>query len=331
MQTLFEQPQRRNLLSSGLSMLLANKRYIVWFWLLNLFLAILGTSAFRESTHTILDHSLYSDRLTEGMHLAPMIDLFARPEFGPMISVTPPALWLAFTFFLATALFLPGVFAGYASTYRLPREEFFHACGRNLWRFVRVMIVAGIVMGIVAGLLFQANGSLATKAEESTNELLPFTLRMIGLFVIFLVMTTLRIWFDLAEADVVLNDQRAVRKSMRYAFRHTFPSLGRLLGSYILATLTAAIVLLVGLWSWIHFIPSSSVTRAFVLIQAIMLLLLIPRFWQRGIAVSYWQQQMLVPMVAIRPPEPAIPVEATPEPVAIMPGVVATPEPPQNT
>ena len=37
---------------------------------------------------------------------------------------------------------------------------------------------------------------------------------MTGLAVIFLMMTMLRIWFDLAEADIVLNDQRAVRKSM---------------------------------------------------------------------------------------------------------------------
>ena len=50
-----------------------------------------------------------------------------------------------------------------------------------------------------------------------------------------------------------------------------------------------AIILVAGLWVWIRFIPSNSVTRAFLLIQFIMLLLLIPRFWQRGIAVSYWQ------------------------------------------
>ena len=118
-------------------------------------------------------------------------------------------------------------------------------------------------MGIIAGLLFWANGAIATKAEESTYELLPFTLRMIGLFLIFLIMTTLRIWFDLAESDVVLNDQRAVRRAIAAGFRHTFHSLGRLLGSYVLATLTAAIILVAGLWVWIRFIPSSSVTRAF--------------------------------------------------------------------
>ena len=223
-----------------------------------------------------------------------------------MITVTAPALWLACAFFLLTALFLPGVFAGYASTYRLPREDFFRTCGRNLWRFIRLMIIAGIVMGVIAGLLFAANGAIGTKAEESTNELLPFTLRMIGLLVIFLIMTTLRIWFDLAETDVVLNDERAVRRSIAAGFRHTFRSLGRLLGSYVLAAVIAAIILAAGLWFWMQVIPADSVARAFLLIQFIMLLLLIPRFWQRGMAVSYWQERMLVPVVEVHPVEPTI-------------------------
>ena len=321
MQTLFDEPKKRNLMGSGLRMVGLNKRYILWFWLLNLVLAIAGSSAFRESAHTILDHSLSSDRLVNGFHLATAFELFARPEFGPMITVTTPAVWLACLFFLGTALFLPGVFAGYASTYRLPREDFFRACGRNLWRFIRLMIIAGIVMGIITGLLFAINGKIVEKSGESTNERLPFIVQMIGLAIIFLIMSTLRIWFDIAEADIVLNDQRAVRKSIAAAFRHTFRSLGRLLGSYVLTTIVAAIVLCAGLSFWSRFVPAQSVVRAFVAGQIILFLLLIPRFWQRGVAVSYWQQQMLVPVTAVQPIEP-VPATApviTPEPVPVIP------------
>lgn len=302
-------------------MVFSNKRYIIWFWVLNLALAAAGTSAFRESAHSILDHSLYSSRLIHGFDLSVMFELFARPEFGSMPEVVRPAFSLAIVFFFLTALFLPGVFAGYASTYRLPREDFFRACGRNLWRFIRLMIIAAIVMGIVAGLLFAANGAIVKKAGESTNEVLPFTLQMIGMFVIFLVITTLRIWFDLAEADIVLNDQRAVRKSIAAGFRHTFRSLGRLLSSYVLATIFAAIFLVGGLWCWVHFVPSESIVRAFLLGQLILFLLLIPRFWQRGMAVSYWEQRMLIPVVAVQetiPPEP-VQVAAVPEPDPIIP------------
>jgi hypothetical protein len=213
-------------------------------------------------------------------------------------------MFFALLFLAATALFLPGVFQGYASTYRLPREDFFRACGRNLWRFIRLMIVAGIVMGIAAGILFGVHGALVKKAGESTNEMLAVYAQLAGLTVIFLVMTVLRIWFDLAEADIVLSDQRAVRKSIGTSFRHTFRSLGRLLATYVGATIAAAIVLLAGFWVWMRFVAPESVVGAFLVSQLTLLLLLIPRFWQRGIAVSYWQQQMMVPVVAVRPIEP---------------------------
>jgi hypothetical protein len=307
-------------------MVMRNKRYIFWFWLLNLTLAEFGTAAFRRSAHAILDHSLYADRLVHGFDAGVLFDLLAKPDFGQTNSMAMPAGYFAFLFFLFTAIFLPGVFAGYASTYRLPREDFFRACGRNLWRFIRIMIIAGIVMGIFAAALFAANGAIVKKATESTNELLPFELRITGLAVIFLMMTTLRIWFDLAETDTVLNDQRAVRKSIASAFKHTFRSLGRLLGNYMLSTLIAAIFLLGGLWIWMKFITPESIIGAFVIAQITLFLLLIPRLWQRGIAVSYWQQRMLIPVVAMQPAEatpvaePLVPVAPTPDPVPVVSG-----------
>jgi hypothetical protein len=109
-------------------------------------------------------------------------------------------------------------------------------------------------------------------------------------------MTTLRIWFDLAEVDVVLSDQRAVRKSIGTAFRHTFRSLVRLLASYIVTTIVAAIILVGGIWVWMKFVAPEKWFTAFVLSQLILFLLLIPRFWQRGIVVAYWEQNMMAPV-----------------------------------
>jgi len=304
-----------NILNSGLGKVTHNKRYLFWFWLLNLTLAFFGTAAFRKNADAILGRSMYSGRLVGGFDLGVLIELLMKPEFGSLDAMTVQALCFGFVFFLATALFLPGIFTGYASTYRLPREEFFRACGRNLWRFIRIMIIAGIGMGIIVGLLFAANGAIAKKADQSTNEKLPFELQMLGLAVIFLIMTTLRIWFDLAEVDTVLNDQRAVRKSIAAAFRHTFRSLARLLASYVVVTIVAAVVLLAGLWIWMKLVGPENVLGAFVVAQITLFLLLIPRFWQRGIAVSYWQQRMLVPFTpkAIVEPAPA-PVAASMEP-----------------
>jgi hypothetical protein len=301
---------------------------------MNLTLAEFGTAVFWRSSHAILDHTLLAERLLKGFDVGAFGELLHKPEFGSLRAMTLPGLYFAFTFFLATALFLPGIFSGYASNYRLPREEFFRACGRNLWRFIRIMIIAGIVMGIIAGLLFTANDAITKKAGESTNEKLPFELQMTGLAVMFLIMTTLRICFDLAEVDTVLDDQRAVRKSIAAAFRHTFRSLARLLISYVVVTVVAAILFVGGLWIWIKFVPAESVAGAFVIAQITLFLLLIPRFWQRGIAVSYWQRQMLAPVVAVQWIEPA-PLPVTTVPIAPVPDpapVVSSPAtPPTET
>jgi hypothetical protein len=287
----------QGLLSSGWSMVSRNKRYIIWFYVLNVTLAEFGASAFREQAHSMLDHSMAADRLVNGFHPAVLLEMLVRPEFGSSRGSSWPAIFFALLYFVFSALFVPGILAGYASTYRLPRDEFFRACGRNLWRFIRILIIAGIVMGVVGGILFGIHGALMKAAGESTNEWMPYYVSWAGLLVIFLVMATLRIWFDLAEADTVLSDQRAVRKSIGVGFRHTWRALGRLLGSYVVTTIVALIILVGGLWAWLTFVPPASVVGAFFMGQLTLLLLLIPRFWQRGVAVTYYKQNMIAPIV----------------------------------
>ena len=188
-------------------------------------------------------------------------------------------------------------------------------------------------MGILAGFLFAASGAIAQKAEDSTNEKLSFELQIAGLAVIFLIMTTLRIWFDLAEVNTVLDDQRSVRKSISLAFRHTFRGLARLLTSYVVVTIVAALILVAGLWIWVKFVAPGNVFGAGVVGQLILFLVLIPRFWQRGIAVAYWQQKMLTPIVVLQPVEPVsapalpVPTPAVPEPAPI----ISSPTPPQDS
>jgi hypothetical protein len=235
-------------------------------------------------------------------------------------------------FFILTALFLPGVLQGYAANYRLPREEFFRACGRNLWRFIRLMIIAAIIFLIVGGALFGIRIPLLKKAAESSNELLPFYLSMASLCLIFLVMTGLRIWFDLAEADIVLSDQRLVRRSIGVAFRHTRRNFGGLLGSYVLTTIVAAAILVAGLWAWMKFVPPASVIGAVLVSQLTLLLLLIPRFWQRGVVVTYYLQNMVEPIAVVPSYTPVAVVSPTvvePAPAPAIPP--ATPDVPPET
>jgi hypothetical protein len=249
-----------------------------------------------------------------------LAEMLLSHEFGSTEASLHSAVHSALFFFALTALFVPGVLQGYASTYRLPREDFFRACGRNLWRFIGLLIVAGIVFLIVAGGLFSLHGVLEKKAAESTNELLLPEVRLAGLIVIFLVMATLRIWFDLAQTDVVLGDRRGVLRSIRSCFRHTWRNLGRLLATYVVTAIAAAIILLAGLWIWMRFVPPACVFWAVVMSQVILFLLLVPRFWQRGVVVSFYLQNMMEPIAA---------QAFTPSPVAQPPIPDNPPETPQ--
>jgi hypothetical protein len=318
----------KGLLSNGLGMVLRNKRYLVWFYLLNLLLALLGAIAFVNQVGTVLDHSLHADRLLHGFDIAAYIEMILRPEFGPTIASRLPAMAFAVLFLLSTALFLPGVLQGYAATYRLPREDFFRACGRNLWRFIRLMLVAALVMIPLTSALFWLHGLLEDQAAKSTNELLLPEVRFAGLLVIFLVMAAVRIWFDLVQVDVVLSDQRAVRRSIGTGFRHTWRNLGRLLGSYVATTIVAAIILAVGLWAWVKFVPPASVLGAFFLSQLTLLILLIPRFWQRGLVVAYYLKNMVEP-IAVQPFTPVAVVTPAANQSVLVPAI--PPRPPEAT
>lgn len=304
--------ENRNLISVAAGIAGRNKRYVVWFYLLNLAFGHFGAAVFSDNAHGILDNSLAADKLLHGFNLEVFIELLARPEFGPLHRSAAPAMMFAGVFFLASLLFMPGVLLGYASDHRLPRDEFYRACGRNVWRFVRLFLFFTVIAGIVAGVLFGTLNALVSAADKTSYERLPFFVQLAGTGIIFLVMTVIRIWFDLAQTDVVLRDLAAVRKSIAAAFRKTRRNLGRLLGSYVVIALVALVVLAAGIFLWYEIVPPSSVAGAFIIGEATLLLLLAMRFWQRATAVAFYLRDLAEPAVEAARPIPAFAMSVVP-------------------
>jgi len=304
----------RGVLSAGLRIVNRHKRYIFWFWVLNITLAEFGTAAFRNQMHTVLDHSLFADKLLHGFDLAVLFELLSTPETGSVSASTMPAMYFAILFFVATLLLIPGVLDAYSSEGRLTREEFFRTCGRNVWRFVRLLLFLAIISVPSVGVLSGIESGFLKAADKSTNEMLPFYTSLVSSFVIFLIMTAIRIWFDLAQVDAVVRDQTAVRRSVAAGFRYARRHLLRLLVIYVVIAVVGLLILAIGLWCWYALVPSSSVVGAFLISQIMLILWLWARFWQRAVAVAYYlRETALVPPLGV--PEP-IPTLQPPAPLA---------------
>jgi len=205
-------------------------------------------------------------------------------------------MFFAAVFFLVSLMFMPGVLLGYASDHRISRDEFFRTCGHNIWRFKRVFLMYAVIGGIIAAILFGIHVGLSKAADQSANDdRIPYFTKLGTLLIVFLVMTVVRAWFDLAQTDVVLGDQNATRRSIAAAFRMTRRSLGRLWGSYVLVAIVGVVILVGGLWLWHVIVPPASVFGAFLVSQAILLLLLAVRFWQRAVAVAFYVRHLAEP------------------------------------
>lgn len=296
-----------NLILTGLRIASRHKRYIFWFWLLNLTLAEFGTAALRNRLHAVLDHSLLADRLLHGFDRGVYLEMIARPDWGSSRGSAVPAMYFAFLFFVVTLFCMPGVLDSYTSEGRPSREDFFRCCGRNVWRFVRVLVFYGIVAGLMGGTLFSGHVALVQASERSTYELLPFYTNLATLGVIALVLTVIRIWFDLTQVDVVVRDQRAVRKSVAAAFRYTRQNLIALLAAYVVICVLGLVILAGGICVWHSLVPSSNVLGAFLVTQVMLVLWLGMRFWQRATAAALYMRQATLdaPIQATADPAPS--------------------------
>jgi hypothetical protein len=290
-----------SLLLAGTQIARRNKRYIVWFYLLNLLFAWWGATAFGVHLHRILDHSLYADHLLHGMDITVLAEVLARPEFGSVDGSSAPSMRFAILFFVVSLLLLPAVLLGYASDHRISREEFFRACGHNLSRFLRLLCFFVVIAGIITGVLFGVQGGVVKAAGQTSNERLPDILQLVGLAIIFVVATAIRAWFDLAQTDAVLQDQPAVRKSVAAGFRVARQNWASLLGNYVAVALVAAAILVGGVLLWHAIVPPSSVFGAFLVGQLTLFLLLAMRFWQRATAVAFYERHLAKAAPATQP------------------------------
>ncbi len=293
--------KRASIISAAATVVRRDKRYVIWFYILNFVLAAAGAVAFRSQAHAIMDHSLYSDRVLHGFDLLSFLEAVAGRDFGAMQGWTLPATYTAFLFLVMSVIFVPGVLLGYASDHRISRTEFYRAAATNVWRFVRLSLIFLVIAVPAAGILGGMGMGVNKALDKVYSERIPAFTQWGFMLLNLMVLTFIRGWFDLAETDVVLHDQPAVRKSVGRALRYARRNLGQLLGSYLVIALVGVLVFVGGIALWEMIVPAASVLGAFLISQLTLLLLLAVRFWQRAAAVGFYAQHMEEPVEEIRP------------------------------
>lgn len=290
----------RGYVGRGAGLALRDWPCFLWLYLVNLILAFLASAGLNAQISGVLNPSLAADRLARGFDLSVFLELLLRPEVTPR-ALLPASVFFAVPFLLVTLFLTAGIVQSFLSDEHLRIGPFFQACGAWLWRFTRLSFLTLLILGIVLGVLNGLRGALLDAAGKSPNPRLYFYVGLAALLVMWLVAIKLRLWFDLAQFHLVHTGERKVRRAIPAGLRLMRRGFLRLYGTYLAIALLGWIGLAAGLWVWVK-LPPASVGLAFLVGQAILMLWLGTRYWQRAAGALWFREH--APALPAPPPVP---------------------------
>jgi hypothetical protein len=288
----------------------------LWLYLANLAIGLLATAGFASQVGGVLNPSLESQHLARGFDVSVFFDLLLRPEVTPRVFVHGSVL-AAILFALVTLFLTPGIVQSFLSDEHLRMGPFFQACGRWYWRFFGFEVLALLLFGFVLGVLAAVRQAVLGAAEKSPDPKTYFYVALGTLLVMWLVAVVLRLWFDLVQFSMVHTGKfwRSIPGGLGLLCRGFF----RLFWIYFSITLVGWLGLVAGLWLWMK-LPPERVGLAFLVGQAILIVWLATRYWQRA-AEALWFREHAPALATVEAVPPA------PEPIAVPPEAPASPLP----
>lgn len=260
-----------------------HQRLVWWIFAVNFVLAWLSSLPARATLSALLDHSLESARLVTGFDVGAFALLMQQPQVQvPALASAVAGASVVFVVFL---LFLDGgIFAVYLEDRKLSRAEFFENAGLYFWRMVRLALYS---LPLFA-LLTVAHGALHKWAERLSNDAAPdrlgFFVNAGGTLAILLVFLLVRLWFDVAQARVVRENERKVLRILFGSFKTAFTS--GLYWKYVGIGLAGTAVFAAGVAIW-WFLPHSAMIASFLLLELVTVALIATRLWMKA-ASARW-------------------------------------------
>jgi hypothetical protein len=288
-----------------------------WIYAVDLGLSFFATRPLMKAIGPILNNSLAADRLYHSFDLGTLADLLARPEVDTHVLAGAPILAAA-VFLVLMLLFTGGILKVYHEDRTFTTSEFFGAGGQFFWRFVRLLIFLLIALIPVDLIKWGFKAWSDSLSEHFAQPAPSVTVNIVGKLVVLSLLLTVRLWFDIAEVGAVAEDEYAMHRSAVRAFRLIWQNLRALFWLFLRPILAAGLGTALALWVWIRWVPHQAVTSSFLLSQAVILLWIFARLWQRSSETLWYQQCAPVLNIFSEAPAPALEfvMEAPPAPQA---------------
>ena len=307
---------------AGAMLVWTRQRMLWWIFAVNLVLAFLGTHSIAHSladdAGVALNHSLESSRrLVHGFDVSALAELGSLPE-APLRGMGKMFFVPSFLFTLFMLFVTGGLLVSYQDDLRLDAAGFFEACGRYFWRFVRLLVYFAIVM-IPLGILASIAGKMYDNIDDAAVS--PYAgpaFMCAATIVILFLLVGIRLWFDMAQVIAVAKDERRMRRALRRSAALVWNNLGSLFWLYLRISVIGCALFGAGLYVWMLKLRPEATPAAFALGQAMILLWLGTRLWQRASETEWYKQYRAGQYAPVPMPPPRVPAPSTE--VEVLPG-----------
>jgi hypothetical protein len=283
-----------------------HQRLVWWVFGVNLVIAWLSSLSVRATLSAVLDHSLESAKLFTGFDISTLMLLLERPDV-PMRSLAVGAGWAVLAFLVYLLFIDGGVITVFLDDRKLNRAEFFENCGLFFWRMVRLALYSLVPFGLVAAAHSGINEFAEKLSSDAPQERLGFFVNAAGILVVMMVTLFVRMCFDLAQAQMVRDNERGVLRVLWLNIRIALRS-GKLFAEYLGIGLFAAATFGAGIGIWVY-LPHSAAIASFLVLELVTLTQIASRLWLKA-ASARWVS--LLPIDVTFPPTP---VNEAPAPV----------------
>lgn len=301
---------------AGAILVWTRQRILWWVFVVNLVFALAGTSflarGVAENSAFGLNHSVEAaSRLVHGFDLSALAELASLPQ-QPLRGMSTMFIWPSLFFTVFMIFSTGGILVSYYDDLTLDTAGFFEACGRHFWRYVRLAIYFALAMIPVFFL-----GSLFGKIYDNIDDASvspysgPVFALAAGLLILFLLLS-IRIWFDMAQIISMAKNDRRMYLMLGRSAKFVWNNFGSLFWLYTRIAVIGWVLFAAGLWLWMTALRPESIGLAFLLGQAMVIVWLGTRLWQRAGETEWYKQYRValyqpVPMPsAPRPPMPVV-------------------------